>query len=121
MRVLTLYRMPQFFADEFKRLELFEDLVAGINLEAALLMRRIAVNAGRLILSTRYPEKLDVALSEGCLVRKSEDRILRERMRKDRTFPQELSQANPRLVATDEIQSGIFKTSGSLFEQRSGS
>lgn len=120
MRVLTLYRMPQFFADEFKRLELFEDLVAGINLEAALLMRRIAVNAGRL-LSTRYPEKLDVALSEGCLVRKSEDRILRERMRKDRTFPQELSQANPRLVATDEIQSGIFKTSGSLFEQRSGS
>ena len=27
MRVLTLYRMPQFFADEFKCLELFEDSV----------------------------------------------------------------------------------------------
>ena len=38
-------------------------------------MRRIPVSAGRLVLSTRYPEELEVALSEGRLVRKSEDRI----------------------------------------------
>ena len=35
-------------------------------------MRRIPVSAGRLVLSTRYPEELEVALSEGRLVRKSE-------------------------------------------------
>ena len=58
MREITVYRMRQFFADEIKRLELFEDLAAGINLEAALLMRRIPTNAGKLILSTRYPEEL---------------------------------------------------------------
>ena len=43
-------------------------------------MRRIPVSAGRLVLSTRYPEELEVALSEGRLVRKSEDKILRERI-----------------------------------------
>ena len=117
MRVLTLYRMPQFFADEFKCLELFEDSVTGINLEAALLMWRIPVNAGLLILSTRYSEELEVALTEGFLVRNSEDRILRERMRQDRTFLQERSQANPRPVSTDEIQSGIFRTSKELLLQ----
>ncbi len=44
-------------------------------------MRRIPVSTGRLVLSTRYPEELEVALSEGRLVRKSEDKILRERIR----------------------------------------
>ena len=73
--------MQQFFEDEFKRLELFEDLVASTNLELALLMRKIPVSAGRLVVCTRYPEELEVALSEGRLVRKSEDKILRERIR----------------------------------------
>ena len=65
MRELSVYRMRQFFADELKRLELFEDLAAGINLEAVLLTRRIPTNAGKLILSTRYPEELEAAVAAG--------------------------------------------------------
>ena len=81
MRELSVYRMRQFFADELKRLDLFEDLAAGINLEAALLMRRIPTNAGRLILSTRYPEELEAAVAAGRQARKEEDKLLREKMR----------------------------------------
>ena len=80
-------------------------------------MRRIPVSAGRLVLSTRYTEELEVALSEGRLVRKSEDKILRERIRYDWTFLQERSQANPRPASTDEIQSRIFGTSRELLLQ----
>ena len=120
MRELSVYRMRQFFADKIKRLELFEDLAAGINLEAALLMRRIPTNAGRLILSTRYPEELEAAVAAGRQARKEEDKLLREKMRMDTTFLQERSQVKPRPAPTDEIQSGIFRSSGSLFEQRSG-
>ena len=120
MRELSVYRMRQFFADELKRLELFEDLAAGINLEAVLLTRRIPTNAGKLILSTRYPEELEAAVAAGRQARKEEDKLLREKMRMDTTFLQERSQAKPRLAPTDEIQSGIFRSSGSLFEQRSG-
>ena len=50
MREITVYRMRQFFADELKRLELFEDLAAGINLEAALLMRGLPTNAAKIVL-----------------------------------------------------------------------
>ena len=64
MREITVYRMRQFFEDEIKRLELFEDLAAGINLEAALLMRRLPTNAAKLVLETRYPEELEAALAE---------------------------------------------------------
>ncbi len=120
MREITVYRMRQFFADEIKRLELFEDLAAGINLEAALLMRRIPTNAGKLILSTRYPEELEAAVAAGRQARKEEDKLLREKMRMDRTFLQKRSQAKPRPAPTNEIQSWIFRSSGSLFEQRSG-
>ena len=52
MRKITVYRMRQFFADELKRLELFADLAAGINLEAALLMRRLPTNAAKIVLET---------------------------------------------------------------------
>ena len=121
MRELTLYRMWRFFEYEFKCLELFKDLDAGINPETALLMTRIPINAGRLILSTRYPEEFGIALSKRRLVSKSEDKILWEWMQQDRTSLQELSQAKPRPVATDEIQSGILRASGSLFEWRSES
>mgnify|MGYP004215879161 FL=1 len=51
-------------------------------------MRRIPISAGRLVLSTRYLEELELALSEGRFVRRSEDKILRERIRLDWTFLQ---------------------------------
>ena len=53
MRETTVYRMRQFFADELKRLELFEDLAAGINLEATLLIWRLQTKAAKLLLETQ--------------------------------------------------------------------
>ena len=53
MLELSVYRMRKFFEDEFERLQLFEDLVVGINLEATLLMWRLKTNAAKLLLETR--------------------------------------------------------------------
>ena len=53
MREITVYRMRQFFADELKRLELFADLAAGINLEATLLIWRLQTKAAKLLLETQ--------------------------------------------------------------------
>ena len=53
MLELSVYRMRKFFEDEFERLQLFEDLVTGINLEATLLMWRLKTNAAKPLLETR--------------------------------------------------------------------
>ena len=53
MLELSVYRMRKFFEDEFERLQLFEDLVVGINLEATLLMWRLKTNATKPLLETR--------------------------------------------------------------------
>ena len=118
MREITVYRMRQFFADEIKRLELFEDLAAGINLEAALLMRRLPTNAGRLILSTRYPEELEASLASGRQIRKEEDKQLRAAMREDQGFQQERKKSKP--TPPERQTSGIFSTSGESQFQRQG-
>ena len=118
MREITVYRMRQFFADEAKRLELFEDLAAGINLEAALLMRRLPTNAAKLVLETRYPEELEAALAAGRLIRKVEDTKLRAAMREDQGFQQERKKSKPTPPEKQSI--GIFSTSGeSLFHRES--
>ena len=118
MREITVYRMRQFFADEIKRLELFEDLAAGINLEAALLMRRLPTNAAKLVLETRYPEKLEAALAAGRQVRKEEDKRLRAAMREDQTFLQERKRSKTTPAAPERQVSGIFSTSGESLFQR---
>lgn len=64
-----------------------------------------------LILSIRHHEEFEAARSDGRLVRKSEERILLQQMRQDLTFLQERNWANPRPAATNETQSGIFRTS----------
>lgn len=118
MRQLTQFRMKAFFADELKRLELFEDLAAGINLEAALLMRRLPTNAAKLVLETRYPEELEAALAAGRQVRKEEDKKLRAAMRQDRGFQQEQKKSKPNPAEPERQTSGIFSTSGeSLFHR----
>ena len=53
MLELYVYRMRKFFEDEFERLQLFEDLAFGINLEATLLMWRLKTNAAKPLLETR--------------------------------------------------------------------
>ena len=53
MLELSVYRMRKFFEDEFERLQLFEDLVVGINLEATLLMWRLKTNAAKPLRETR--------------------------------------------------------------------
>ena len=117
MREITVYRMRQFFADEIKRLELFEDLAAGINLEAALLMRRLPTNAAKIVLETRFPEELEAALAAGRQVRKEEDKQLRAAMREDQGFQQERRKSKP-TPAEPRQTSGIFSTSGeSLFHR----
>ena len=50
---LSVYRMRKFFEDEFERLQLFEDLVVGINLEATLLMWRLKTKDAKPLLETR--------------------------------------------------------------------
>ena len=118
MREITVYRMRQFFADEIKRLELFEDLAAGINLEAALLMRRLPTNAAKLVLETRYPSELEVALAAGRQVRRKQDKELRAAMREDQGFQQERKKSKPNPAAPERQSSGIFSTSGkSLFHR----
>ena len=119
MREITVYRMRQFFADETKRLELFEDLASGINLEAALLMRRLPTNAAKIVLETRYPEELEAALAAGRLIRKEEDKQLRAAMRQDQTFLQERKKSKPKPAEPERQVSGIFSTSGeSLFQRQ---
>ena len=116
MREITVYRMRQFFADEIKRLELFEDLAAGINLEAALLMRRLPTNAAKIVLGTRHPEELEAALAAGRQVRKEEDKQLRAAIREDQAFLQERRKLKP--TPPERQTSGIFSTSGeSLFHR----
>ena len=116
MREITVYRMRQFFADEIKRLELFEDLAAGINLEAALLMRRLPTNAAKIVLETRYPEELEAALAAGRQVRRKQDKELRASMREDQGFQQERKKSKP--TPPERQTSGIFSTSGeSLFHR----
>ena len=118
MREITVYRMRQFFADEIKRLELFEDLAAGINLEAALLMRRLPTNAAKLVLETRYPEELEAALAAGRQVRRKQDKELRAAMREDQGFQQERKKSKPKPAEPERQTSGIFSTSGeSLFHR----
>ena len=118
MREITVYRMRQFFADEIKRLELFKDLAAGINLEAALLMRRLPTNAAKLVLETRYPSELEVALAAGRQVRRKQDKKLRAAMREDQGFQQERKKSKPNPAAPERQTSGIFSTSGkSLFHR----
>ena len=118
MRELSAYRMRQFFADEIKRLELFEDLAVGINLEAALLMRRLPTNAAKIVLETRYPSELEAALAAGRQVRKEEDKQLRAAMREDQGFQQERRKSKPNPAAPERQSSGIFSTSGeSLFHR----
>ena len=53
MLELSVYRMRKLFEDEFERLQLFEDLAVGINLEATLLMWRLKTNAAKPLLETR--------------------------------------------------------------------
>ena len=119
MREITVYRMRQFFADEAKRLGLFEDLAAGINLEAALLMRRLPTNAAKIVLETRHPEELEAALAAGQLVRKEEDKRLRAAMREDQTFLQERKKSKPTPAEPERQTSGIFSTSReSLFQRQ---
>ena len=118
MREITVYRMRQFFADETKRLELFEDLAAGINLEAALLMRRLPTNAAKIVLETRHPEELEAALAAGRLIRKEEDKQLRAAMRQDQTFLQERKKSKPKPAEPERQVSGIFSTSGESLFQR---
>ena len=118
MREITVYRMRQFFADEIKRLELFEDLAAGINLEAALLMRRLPTNAAKLVLETRYPSELEAAMAAGRQVRRKQDKELRAAMREDQGFQQERKKSKPNPAAPERQSSGIFSTSGeSLFHR----
>ena len=118
MRELSAYRMKRFFADELKRLELFEDLAAGINLEAALLMRRLPTNAAKIVLETRHPEELEAALAAGRQVRKEEDKQLRAAMREDHGFLQERKKSKPTPAEPERQSSGIFSTSGeSLFHR----
>ena len=118
MREITVYRMRQFFADEAKRLELFEDLADGINLEAALLMRRLPTNAAKIVLETRHPSELEAALAAGRLIRKEEDRQLRSAMREDQGFQQERRKSKPTPAERERQTSGIFSTSGeSLFHR----
>ena len=52
MLELSVYRMRKFFEDEFERLQLLEDLAAGINLEATPLMWRLQTKAAKLLLET---------------------------------------------------------------------
>ena len=119
MREITVYRMRQFFADETKRLELFEDLAAGINLEAALLMRRLPTNAAKIVLETRFPEELAAALAAGRQVRKEEDKKLRAAMREDQGFQQERKRSKPNPTEPERQTSGIFSTSReSLFQRQ---
>jgi len=118
MREITVYRMRQFFADEIKRLELFEDLAVGINLEAALLMRRLPTNAAKIVLETRFPEELAAALAAGRQVRKEEDKKLRAAMREDQGFQQERRKSKPNPTEPERQTMGIFSTSGeSLFHR----
>ena len=118
MREITVYRMRQFFADEAKRLELFEDLAAGINLEAALLMRRLPTNAAKIVLETRHPSELEAALAAGRQVRRKQDKELRAAMREDQGFQQERRKSKPNPAAPERQSSGIFSTSGeSLFHR----
>ena len=112
MREITVYRMRQFFADEAKRLELFEDLAAGVNLEAALLMRRLPTNAAKLVLETRHPSELEAALAAGRQVRKEEDKQLRAAMREDQGFLQERKKSKPTPAGAERQTMGIFSTSG---------
>ena len=120
MREISVYRMRQFFADEIKRLELFEDLAAGINLEAALLMRRLPTNAAKIVLETRYPKQLEAALATGRQVRKEEDKQLRASMREDQGFLQERKKSKPNPAEPERQTSGIFSTSReSLFHRES--
>ena len=120
MREITVYRMRQFFADEAKRLELFEDLAAGINLEAALLVRRIPTNAAKIVLETRFPEELEAALAAGRQVRKEEDKKLRAAMREDQAFQQERKKSKPTPAEPERQSSGIFSTSGESLFHREG-
>ena len=118
MREITVYRMRQFFADELKRLELFADLAAGINLEAALLMRRLPTNAAKIVLETRYPSELEAALASVRQVRKEEDKQLRAKMREDQAFQQERKKSKPNPAEPERQSMGIFSTSGeSLFHR----
>lgn len=118
MREITVYRMRQFFADEIKRLELFEDLAAGINLEAALLMRRLPTNAAKIVLETRHPSELEAALAAGRQVRRKQDKELRAAMREDQTFLQERKKSKTNPAEPSLQSSGIFSTSGeSLFHR----
>ncbi len=92
MRKITVYRMRQFFADELKRLEMFADLAAGINLEAAL--------------------------AAGRQVRKEEDKQLRAAMQEDQAFQQERKKSKPNPAEPERQSMGIFSTSGeSLFHR----
>ena len=50
---LSAYQMRKFFEDEFERLQLLEDLAAGINLEATLLIWRLQTKAAKLLLETQ--------------------------------------------------------------------
>ena len=50
---LSAYRMRKFFEDVFERLQLLEDLAAGINLEASLLIWRLQTKAAKLLLETQ--------------------------------------------------------------------
>ena len=118
MRKITVYRMRQFFADELKRLELFADLAAGINLEAALLMRRLPTNAAKVVLETRNPSELEAALAAGRQVRKEEDKQLRAAMQEDQAFQQERKKSKPNPAEPERQSMGIFSTSGeSLFHR----
>ena len=118
MREITVFRMKRFFEDEIQRLELFEDLAAGINLEAALLMRRLPTNAAKIVLETRYPEELEAALAAGRLIRKEEDKQLRAAMREDQTFLEERKKSKPKPAEPERQVSGIFNTSGESLFQR---
>ena len=118
MREITVYRMRQFFADEIKRLELFADLAAGINLEAALLMRRLPTNAAKVVLETRNPSELEAALAAGRQVRKEEDKQLRAAMQEDQASQQERKKSKPNPAEPERQSMGIFSTSGeSLFHR----
>ena len=118
MREITVFRMKRFFEDEIKRLELFEDLASGINLEAALLMRRLPTNAAKIVLETRHPEELEAALAAGRQVRKAADRSLRQQMRMDTSFLQERKKSKPNPTEPERQTSGIFSTSGESLFQR---
>ena len=112
MREITVYRMRQFFADELKRLELFADLAAGINLEAALLMRRLPTNAAKIVLETRHPSELEAALAAGRLIRKEEDKKLRAAMREDQGFQQERKKSKPNPAGPERQTSGSLAHRG---------